>query len=115
MIVVFGAGGDRDATRRPVMGILAAEYADALIITSDNPRSENPEQIIEDICAGIPEHKQSAIIRELDREKAIKKAYDLSRPGSIIAVLGKGTDNYQIVGTTKTFFSDAAVVQSLQR
>lgn len=114
MIIVFGAGGDRDAARRPIMGALAAEYGHTLIITSDNPRSENPEKIIEDICAGIPLDKKSTIIRELDREKAIKKAYDLSRFGTIIALLGKGTDNYQIVGTTKTFFSDAAVVQSLQ-
>lgn len=113
LIVIFGAGGERDKSKRPVMGAIAAEYASLVVVTSDNPRTEQPEQIIEDICAGIPAEKQRSVIRELDREKAIKKAYNLSRPGSVLVLLGKGTDEYQIVGTTKTFFSEAAIVQSL--
>lgn len=114
LIVVFGAGGDRDASRRPVMGALAAEYAHALVLTTDNPRSEDPVRIIQDIYQGIPTEKKGMVVCQLDREQAIKHAYELSGPGTIIAVLGKGTDNYQIVGSTKTFFSDTAVVQSLQ-
>lgn len=113
LIVIFGAGGERDKAKRPIMGAIAAEYASLVVVTSDNPRTEQPEQIIEDICAGIPEEKQHTVIRELDREQAIKKAYNLSHPGSVLVLLGKGTDEYQIVGTTKTFFSEAAIVQSL--
>lgn len=113
LIVIFGAGGERDKAKRPVMGAIAAHHASIIIVTSDNPRTEQPEQIIEDICAGIPASNQCTIIRELDREKAIKIAYNLSQSGSILAILGKGTDEYQIVGTTKTFFSEAAIVQAL--
>lgn len=114
LIVVFGAGGDRDPSRRPVMGALAAQYAHTLVLTTDNPRSEDPVRIIQDIYQGIPEEKKAVVVCQLDREQAIKHAYSLSRSGGIIAVLGKGTDNYQIIGNTKTFFSDTAVVQSLQ-
>lgn len=113
LIVIFGAGGERDKAKRPVMGAIAAEYASLVVLTSDNPRTEQPEDIIKDICAGIPAEKQQNIIRELDREQAIKKAYSLSRRDSVLVILGKGTDEYQIVGTTKRFFSEAAIVRSL--
>lgn len=113
LIVVFGAGGDRDKTKRPKMGAIAARYAQQLIITSDNPRSEDPAMIIEDIVAGIPFNDQSKIIREIDRERAIRLAYLKSKPGSIIAILGKGADEYQIVGKAVMPFSEASILRSL--
>lgn len=113
LIVVFGCGGDRDASRRPVMGSIASHYADCVVLTSDNPRSEDPATIVRDICAGITEVEQRKIIIELDRERAIQKAYELSRAGSIIALLGKGPDEYQIIKGVTTFFSDKMVLQSL--
>ncbi len=113
LIVVFGAGGDRDKTKRPKMGAIAARYAQLLIITSDNPRSEDPSMIFEDIVAGIPSAEQGKIVRELDREKAIRLAYLKSNQGSIIAILGKGADEYQIVGKTVMPFSEASILRSL--
>ncbi|MDP3888970.1 MAG: UDP-N-acetylmuramoyl-L-alanyl-D-glutamate--2,6-diaminopimelate ligase [bacterium] len=113
LIIVFGAGGDRDASRRPLMGAIAGEYADVIIVTSDNPRSEDPQKILDDIIAGISHDKRSVVIREPDRELAIKKAYALAQKDSLIALLGKGPDEYQIIGTVKTWFSDAHVIQSL--
>src|SRR5690606_36391158 len=95
LIVVCGAGGDRDKSKRPLMGSLAAQFAQKLILTSDNPRSEDPQAIIDDIIAGITSHDMQKVSIEIDREKAIKKAYELSSPISIIALLGKGPDHYQ--------------------
>lgn len=113
LIVIFGAGGERDRAKRPVMGAIAARYADIVMITSDNPRSEKPEQIVEDICAGISPEQCNRVIKELDRELAIRYAYRLSKAGSVIAVLGKGTDEYQMIGTVKTPFSETAIIRSL--
>jgi UDP-N-acetylmuramoyl-L-alanyl-D-glutamate--2,6-diaminopimelate ligase len=111
LIVIFGAGGRRDKFKRPIMGGIAAEYANMVILTSDNPRDEDPVAIIEDIRAGIPE--DAALIVELDREKAIQYAYHQSHAGSIIVVLGKGPDEYQIVGTQKIPFSEKNIIQNL--
>lgn len=113
LIVVFGAGGQRDASRRPLMGGIAAEFADCMVLTSDNPRTEDPHKIIDDIVSGIPAELQHKIVREIDRKKAIEKAYALSKPTSIITVLGKGPDEYQIVGNTKTYFSEVAIIKEL--
>ncbi len=113
LIVVAGAGGDRDRAMRPVMGQLMAECADQVIITSDNPRSENPEDIAAAIYAGVPVDKKDKVQCELDREKAICKAYALSRERTIIALLGKGPDEYQIVGATKYPFSERNILKSL--
>jgi UDP-N-acetylmuramoyl-L-alanyl-D-glutamate--2,6-diaminopimelate ligase len=112
LIVVFGAGGDRDRIKRPMMGAIASQYAQRVILTSDNPRSEDPQAIIADIMCGV-EVIQGKIIQELDRAQAIKRAYEISGPGSIIAVLGKGPDEYQLVKGVKTFFSDTKTVLSL--
>jgi UDP-N-acetylmuramoyl-L-alanyl-D-glutamate--2,6-diaminopimelate ligase len=111
LVVVFGAGGDRDSTKRPLMGAIVAEYADEIIVTNDNPRSENPENIIADICAGISE--QLRVAQELDREQAIQQAYAVSRAGSIIALLGKGPDEYQLVQGVKHHFSEREILGSL--
>ncbi len=113
LIIVFGAGGDRDKTKRPQLGERAARYGAILVLTSDNPRSENPEVIANEVFAGIPVHDRTKVIRELDREQAIRTAYAHSRPTSIIALLGKGPDEYQIVGSVTTPFSEAAILRSL--
>lgn len=113
LIVVFGCGGNRDKSKRPLMGAIATEIADQVILTSDNPRSEKAEDIIADIKQGIAQDHMFKIITELDRELAIKKAYAVSKPGSIVVLLGKGPDEYQIVGTTKTPFSESGILKSL--
>ena len=113
LIVVFGAGGDRDASRRPQMGQIAGHYADHVVLTSDNPRTEDPATIIEEIYAGITAVDQHKVKKVFDRRKAIEAAYELSAHGSIIALLGKGPDEYQIVGTCKTPFSEREILQAL--
>jgi UDP-N-acetylmuramoyl-L-alanyl-D-glutamate--2,6-diaminopimelate ligase len=113
LIVVFGAGGQRDHEKRPRMGAIAAQYADIVILTSDNPRTEDPQLIIDDIKAGITPDQRAQVLCELDREQAIKKAYALSKSGSVIALLGKGQEEYQIIGTTIMPYSDKKVVHSL--
>lgn len=114
LIVVFGAGGERAQDKRPVMGAIAALYADVVIITSDNPRSEDPCVIAENILSGIPEEKKGSVIVELDRERAIKKAYACSQSNTIIALLGKGPEEYQMIGATKHHFSEATILHSLR-
>ncbi len=113
LIVVFGAGGDRDKTKRPLMGSCAAQIADTVILTTDNPRSENPENIIEDILFGIPDIHRSKVICELDREKAIKIAYEHSDAQSTILLLGKGPDEYQIIKGVYYPFSEAEILKAL--
>ncbi len=113
LIVVFGAGGGKDVLKRPIMGYIASEYADLVILTSDNPRLENPETIIADICEGIEEKNRYKIVQILDREKAICQAYAYSQKGSIIAILGKGSDEYQIIGMIKYPFSEQTILQQL--
>jgi UDP-N-acetylmuramoyl-L-alanyl-D-glutamate--2,6-diaminopimelate ligase len=115
LIVVFGAGGERDPIKRPAMGALAAEFADELVLTSDNPRSEDPAAIVADIRRGIDSLYAYKVQVELDRELAIKKAYEKSGPGSIIVLLGKGPEEYQLVGGKKVPFSEAALLRSLQK
>lgn len=113
LIVVFGAGGDRDPIKRPIMGALAASYTDNVIITTDNPRSEDSVAICAAINAGIELQYRHKVQTELDREKAIRNAYALSKPGTIIALLGKGPVEYQHVKDVKHPFSEAAILRSL--
>jgi len=113
LIVVFGAGGDRDPSRRAQMGNIAARYADHIVLTSDNPRTEDPAAIIEDIFTGMSETDRSKVSRELDREAAIRYAYRLSCNGAILALLSKGPDEYQIVGDRVTRFSEREILESL--
>lgn len=112
LVVVFGAGGDRDPIKRPLMGQIAAQYADTVILTTDNPRSENPSDITQQIYDGISSELRHNLIIELDREKAIRQAYKLSHATTIIALLGKGPDEYQIVKGIKIPFSESAILQS---
>jgi UDP-N-acetylmuramyl-tripeptide synthetase len=107
IITVFGCGGDRDQLKRPVMGKIAAEYSDEVILTWDNPRTENPEKIIGQIVAGMPANSYKI---EPDRRKAIYLAVKMARPGDLVLVAGKGHEDYQIIGTTKTHFDDREVL-----
>ena len=108
LITIFGCGGDRDRTKRPLMGEAAARYSDLCIVTSDNPRSEDPEQIIDEIMPGIPREKQHRIT---DREEAIRAALEQARPGDAVLIAGKGHENYQIFANETIDFSDSAVVR----
>lgn len=113
LIVLFGAGGKRDASKRPLMSEIASRFADHIILTNDNPRTEDPDAIMQDLLKGIPTDRTHKIIVEFDRELAIKKACALSKQGSIIALLGKGSDEYQIFGEVKTPFYERLIVQEL--
>ena len=104
MICVFGCGGDRDRTKRPLMGKIAAELADIAVVTSDNPRTENPQQILDDVVAGIPDSAEFIVIG--DRGKAIAKAISDAQPGDGVLIAGKGHEDYQILGTEKIHFDD---------
>lgn len=105
IITVFGCGGDRDKSKRPVMGKIAAELSDFIFITSDNPRTETPESILKDIEAGLPAGYQNCVT-EVDREKAIAQAIQKAGDGDVVLIAGKGHEDYQIIGTEKKFFSD---------
>ena len=108
-IVVFGCGGDRDATKRPLMG-KAALAADVAVVTSDNPRTESPDAIIEDIVAGMQECGERFSV-EPDRKRAIEHALSLAHPGDSVLIAGKGHEDYQIIGTTKHPFDDREVAR----
>ncbi len=113
LIVVCGAGGDRDKTKRPLMAALATNKADFVFFTSDNPRSEDPRSIIADMLCGVASDDIDSYEIVLDREEAIKKAYARSKSGTIIALLGKGPDHYQQIGDTKFYFNELEIIQSL--
>jgi UDP-N-acetylmuramoyl-L-alanyl-D-glutamate--2,6-diaminopimelate ligase len=110
LIVVFGCGGDRDPGKRPMMGSIAAELADGIVITDDNPRKESPQAIAAGIAAGIPPGKPFRI--ELDRTRAIRDAIADARPLDVVLVAGKGHEDYQIYGEERRAFSDQKVVAS---
>jgi UDP-N-acetylmuramoyl-L-alanyl-D-glutamate--2,6-diaminopimelate ligase len=103
MICVFGCGGDRDRTKRPMMGKVASDLADIPVVTSDNPRTENPQQIIDDILGGMDNVET---IVERDRAVAIAKAIQMAEPGDGVLIAGKGHEDYQILGTEKVHFDD---------
>lgn len=104
LICVFGCGGDRDRTKRPQMGAIAARLADQVVVTSDNPRTEDPRRILDDILAGIP--PQTPLIVEADRRQAILQAILTAAPGDGVIIAGKGHEDYQILGTEKVHFDD---------
>ena len=108
---VFGCGGDRDATKRPQMGKIAEDYADRVIVTSDNPRSEDPQQIISDILAGF--RSTANVIVEPDRELAIREAKKITAFDDIILIAGKGHENYQILANETIHFDDREKVKEI--
>jgi UDP-N-acetylmuramoyl-L-alanyl-D-glutamate--2,6-diaminopimelate ligase len=115
MITVFGCGGDRDRTKRPLMGAVAGRLSDVILITSDNPRSEDPARIIEEIQRGItPDTRRDSSQRLLtivDRLEAISTAIELARPGDLVLIAGKGHEKYQVIGTQVLPFDDVAVAR----
>jgi UDP-N-acetylmuramoyl-L-alanyl-D-glutamate--2,6-diaminopimelate ligase len=103
VFTVFGCGGDRDRTKRPLMGKVAEENSDLVVVTSDNPRTEDPDQIIREIVSGLTKKNHEIIP---DREKAICHAVQRAREGDIVVIAGKGHEDYQIIGTEKKHFDD---------
>jgi len=110
IITVMGAGGDRDKTKRPLMGAAAAEYSDKVIITSDNPRSEDPDQIIREIEAGLNTAAKRKYISITDRKEAIRTALTLAGPGDILLIAGKGHEKYQEIKGVKHPFDDKQIL-----
>ncbi|NES63846.1 MAG: UDP-N-acetylmuramoyl-L-alanyl-D-glutamate--2,6-diaminopimelate ligase [Okeania sp. SIO2D1] len=104
MICVFGCGGDRDRTKRPKMGKIAAELSDLAVVTSDNPRTEDPEKILQDVLEGISPEVKPLVIG--DRSQAIRTAIMEAKPGDGVLIAGKGHEDYQILGTEKIHFDD---------
>jgi UDP-N-acetylmuramoyl-L-alanyl-D-glutamate--2,6-diaminopimelate ligase len=109
LIVVFGAGGDRDKGKRPLMGRIAERLADVAIVTSDNPRTENPERILDDIVAGMKRTHE----RIEDRRAAITRALAIAKDNDVIVLAGKGHETYQVRGTTKLPFDEKEIVAEL--
>jgi UDP-N-acetylmuramoyl-L-alanyl-D-glutamate--2,6-diaminopimelate ligase len=110
LVVVFGCGGDRDRGKRPVMGEIAERLADLAIVTSDNPRTEDPERILDDIEAGMHGGTHERIT---DRLEAIQRAIAMASPPDVILLAGKGHETYQVRGTTKYPFDEKEIVKSL--
>jgi len=111
LLVVFGAGGDRDREKRPMMGRIAASLAKKTYVTSDNPRHEDPEAIVQDVLRGIDD--KSNVIVELNRRKAIEMALDDQEENEVVVILGKGDESHQIIYDKKLPFDDREVVREL--
>jgi UDP-N-acetylmuramoyl-L-alanyl-D-glutamate--2,6-diaminopimelate ligase len=110
LIVVFGCGGDRDKGKRPLMGEIAEHEADEVIVTSDNPRTEDPDTIIDDIESGM---KKTSHTRVTDRLAAIQHALEIAGAEDIVLLAGKGHETYQIRGTTSYPFDEKEIVREL--
>jgi UDP-N-acetylmuramoyl-L-alanyl-D-glutamate--2,6-diaminopimelate ligase len=127
LITVFGCGGDRDRTKRPLMGAVARRLSDVVIVTSDNPRTEEPSRIIDEVMTGLlqpSERHADAPVRLdqhgetpgghlaiVDRRAAIEKAIELARPGDLVLIAGKGHEKYQVIGERVVPFDDAAIAR----
>ena len=114
VIVVFGCGGDRDKTKRPRMAKIAHDLADYSIVTSDNPRTENPDEIIKDIIAGFEGDTGKCLI-EVDRRKAIARAIEMATPEDVVLIAGKGHEDYQLINGIKNHFDDVEVASEFIR
>ena len=112
VITVCGCGGDRDRGKRPMMAAAAASRSDRLILTSDNPRSEDPVAIIDDMLAGLDDDARRTTLSITDRREAIRTATALARPGDDILVAGKGHEDYQIIGSERHHFDDREEVRA---
>ncbi|HZV12495.1 MAG TPA: UDP-N-acetylmuramoyl-L-alanyl-D-glutamate--2,6-diaminopimelate ligase [Candidatus Kapabacteria bacterium] len=110
VITLFGCGGDRDRTKRPIMGAIAARLSDRVIVTSDNPRTENPKMIIEDVLKGVSQPENVEAIE--DRAEAINAALGMAKSNDIVLLAGKGHEDYQIIGTAKVHFDDMERVRA---
>jgi UDP-N-acetylmuramoyl-L-alanyl-D-glutamate--2,6-diaminopimelate ligase len=110
LICLFGCGGDRDRTKRPLMGALAVRHADLILVTSDNPRTEDPDAIIQEILAGIPDGMPNVEVIT-DRRRAIRRALEVARDQDIVLLAGKGHETYQEIGTSRIAFDEREVVK----
>lgn len=110
LITVFGCGGDRDKTKRPIMGKIACKYSDKVFVTSDNPRTENPDSIINDIVSGLD---KNSYVRITDRTQAIREALVEANPGDTVLIAGKGHEKYQIFGTEKIHYDEREIVKQI--
>ena len=108
LITVFGCGGDRDKTKRPKMGAIVDQLSDLAIVTTDNPRSEDPQAIIKEILVGFKKHKPEVIV---DREEAIGKALQVAEKGDVVLIAGKGHEDYQIFKDRTISFDEREVVR----
>jgi UDP-N-acetylmuramoyl-L-alanyl-D-glutamate--2,6-diaminopimelate ligase len=115
VILVFGCGGNRDRTKRPVMGEIATRLADRCVVTSDNPRSEKPEAIIEEIVAGVPAEHRDRCSVEPDRAKAIRMAIEQASAHDLVLIAGKGHEDYQIFADRTIHFDDREAAQAVLR
>jgi UDP-N-acetylmuramoyl-L-alanyl-D-glutamate--2,6-diaminopimelate ligase len=114
IITLFGCGGDRDRAKRPLMGMAAAELSDYVVLTSDNPRSEDPLAIMNDASVGVGRF-DTPNIAEPDRERAIKKAIEMAEPGDVVILAGKGHETYQILKDGPIPFDDREVARRVLR
>jgi len=114
VITVFGCGGDRDRAKRPVMGRIAAELSDLVVVTSDNPRSEEPGSIIEQILVGVRAVDPAAArhVAEVDRARAIAQAVELAQSGDIVLIAGKGHEPYMLIAGRRLDFDDRLVARA---
>jgi UDP-N-acetylmuramoyl-L-alanyl-D-glutamate--2,6-diaminopimelate ligase len=112
LITVFGCGGDRDPTKRPRMARVACDHSDVVVVTSDNPRTEAPESIVDQIMAGVPQGTAAVVHRVTDRSAAIHAAVAEARERDVVLIAGKGHEDYQIIGTVKHPFDDRTVARS---
>ena len=117
IIVVFGCGGDRDRTKRPIMGRIATELGDVVIATSDNPRTEDPARILDDVEAGILEvlDDNTQYEKIADRRAAIERAITMAKADDVVMIAGKGHETYQILNTGTIHFDDREVAREVAR
>jgi UDP-N-acetylmuramoyl-L-alanyl-D-glutamate--2,6-diaminopimelate ligase len=113
--VLFGCGGDRDRRKRPRMARVAERFADVIYVTSDNPRTENPQSILEEITAGFTPEVTRPRFVDIDRRSAIERVLSDAEPGDVVLIAGKGHENYQIIGSTKHHFDDVEECERVLR
>jgi UDP-N-acetylmuramoyl-L-alanyl-D-glutamate--2,6-diaminopimelate ligase len=113
IISVVGCGGDRDRTKRPIMASIAANKSDRVIVTSDNPRSEDPKSIIQEMVSGLDPIQKKKVLSVTDRREAIEVACSLAKPGDIILIAGKGHEKYQEISGVKHPFDDLKIITEL--
>jgi len=110
VITIIGCGGDRDKTKRPIMAQVACDWSDKVILTSDNPRTEDPQSILADMQKGVSPTNQRKTLTIADRREAIKTACHLAKPGDIILLAGKGHEKYQDINGVKHHFDDKEIL-----